>query len=260
MRLDESQSPRTWFQRSLAPLLLSLNLAATGLLAGVILIRQAPSAPTESSLQRDGDSAGSLYSRRESSWVPNLGLLKKDILAYHDTGRWKADTSAVVERAMEALDSRASSNDKPAIVFDIDETALSNWEQIKRADFGYNSKEFDAWVQSARAPPIEPVLDLYRLAKKRGLAIFFISGRAEELREATQKNLREAGYKTWDGVFFKPNDYHEASIVPFKTGERRKITEKGYHILVNIGDQESDLEGGFAERGYKIPNPAYYIP
>jgi hypothetical protein len=29
---------------------------------------------------------------------------------------------------------------------------------------------------------------------------------------------------------------------------------------VNIGDQMSDLDGGFAERTYKLPNPFYFIP
>jgi len=31
-------------------------------------------------------------------------------------------------------------------------------------------------------------------------------------------------------------------------------------IIVNAGDQESDLAGGYAERAYKLPNPFYYIP
>jgi acid phosphatase len=260
MRAYEGQSSATGFHRSLVPLLVCANLVATGLLACLILFPQATFGSREAALSQSRDSVGSVVAHSDSSWVPNLGLLKKDILAYHDNGRWTADIRAVVERAMEARDARAPSVDKPAIVFDIDETALSNWQQIKEADFGYNSKEFDAWVQSARAPPIKPVLDLYRLAKKRGLAIFFITGRAEKLREATEKNLRDAGYETWDGLLLKPNDNHEPSIVPFKSGERRKLTDQGYQILVNIGDQDSDLEGGYAERGFKIANPAYYVP
>jgi hypothetical protein len=30
--------------------------------------------------------------------------------------------------------------------------------------------------------------------------------------------------------------------------------------VVNIGDQFSDLAGGFAERVFKLPNPYYFIP
>jgi acid phosphatase len=30
--------------------------------------------------------------------------------------------------------------------------------------------------------------------------------------------------------------------------------------LLTIGDQESDLAGGFAERGFQLPNPVYFLP
>jgi UDPglucose 6-dehydrogenase len=33
-----------------------------------------------------------------------------------------------------------------------------------------------------------------------------------------------------------------------------------YTVIVNMGDQMSDLEGGFAERTYKLPNPFYFVP
>ena len=33
----------------------------------------------------------------------------------------------------------------------------------------------------------------------------------------------------------------------------------GYLIILNVGDQESDLTGGFADRTFKLPNPFYFI-
>jgi hypothetical protein len=36
--------------------------------------------------------------------------------------------------------------------------------------------------------------------------------------------------------------------------------DQGYTVIVNVGDPMSDLEGGFAERTYKRPNPFYCIP
>jgi hypothetical protein len=38
------------------------------------------------------------------------------------------------------------------------------------------------------------------------------------------------------------------------------IQEKGYTVVVNIGDQFSDLAGGHTERVFKLPNPYYFIP
>jgi hypothetical protein len=37
------------------------------------------------------------------------------------------------------------------------------------------------------------------------------------------------------------------------------ITRRGYRIVVNLGDQRSDLDGGYALRAIKLPNPMYVI-
>jgi hypothetical protein len=58
----------------------------------------------------------------------------------------------------------------------------------------------------------------------------------------------------------KPDDYHENSVIPFKSGARKEIEEKGHTIIVNVGDQYSDLAGGYSERVFKLPDPFYYIP
>jgi acid phosphatase len=50
------------------------------------------------------------------------------------------------------------------------------------------------------------------------------------------------------------------SAVEFKAPERRRIAEQGYTILLSMGDQQSDLAGGYAERTFKLPNPVYYLP
>ena len=52
----------------------------------------------------------------------------------------------------------------------------------------------------------------------------------------------------------------EPSVVPYKTGARRRIERRGFTILANVGDQRSDLAGGYAERRYLIPNPMYLTP
>jgi hypothetical protein len=40
-----------------------------------------------------------------------------------------------------------------------------------------------------------------------------------------------------------------------------KALDAGYHIILNLGDQFSDLNGDpQAERSVKLANPFYYIP
>ena len=93
-----------------------------------------------------------------------------------------------------------------------------------------------------------------------GVPVFFITGRHERLRAATEKNLKDVGYQQWARLFMKPNDYDRKSVIPFKSGARKQIEDEGYTIVVNVGDQYSDLAGGYSERVYKLPDPFYYIP
>jgi len=112
----------------------------------------------------------------------------------------------------------------------------------------------------ARAQPIRPVLELARFAREQGIAVFFLTGRPERLRAATETNLRAAGYE-WTAVLLKPDALNTASAVDFKALERKKLTEQGYVVVVvNMGDQMSDLDGGHAERMHKLPNPFYFVP
>src|SRR5258708_5908619 len=82
-------------------------------------------------------------------------------------------------------------------------------------------------------------------ARELGVAVFFISGRPPNLRDATERNLRDQGYE-WAGVILLPEGAQFASAVDFKAPERRKLTEQGYTIVLSLGDQESDLRGGYA--------------
>ncbi|HKA80841.1 MAG TPA: HAD family acid phosphatase [Xanthobacteraceae bacterium] len=83
---------------------------------------------------------------------------------------------------------------------------------------------------------------------------------SDDNRKATIKNLQDVGYEGWAGLSFRPVTDHNPSVIDYKSGERAKIAAQGYTIIANLGDQRSDLAGGFAERAYKLPNPFYFIP
>lgn len=51
----------------------------------------------------------------------------------------------------------------------------------------------------------------------------------------------------------------ERSVQDYKTEERSKIAAAGYAIIANVGDQQSDLDGGYADCPFKVPNPFYFI-
>ena len=115
----------------------------------------------------------------------------------------------VVDEARTYLESRARLVAQPAIVLDIDETSLSNWPAYKINGWGrVVSGECDiergpcglrAWQAMATSKALKPTLELDKLAKSLGVAVFFISARPPNLREATEKNLRDQGFE-WDEI------------------------------------------------------------
>ncbi len=194
---------------------------------------------------------------------PNLGLLKKNIIQYHDSGAYQQELTQVINKAHQYLIQQANASEKQkklALVLDIDETSLSNYKSIIHRDFTGNRRQIHKEIITADAPAIAPMLKLYNDARKHHIKVFFVTGRTSDERSATIKNLNNAGYHDWAGLYLRPLNYHDKSIIPFKSQARADITKKGYVILASIGDQYSDIKGGYAEKGFKLPNPFYYLP
>jgi predicted secreted acid phosphatase len=191
----------------------------------------------------------------------NLGPLKAQITTYYSSGAWEHDVAAVDGAAERYIDTRVRSRvHRPAIVLDIDDTALSDYAYEKMHDYGYDPKSYDADLVAGKFSVIAPTLSVVRDAAAHGVAVFFITGRRERLRAATLANLRSVGYPTPAGLVLRPPSDHAKSVIPFKSGARRAIAARGYTILAAFGDQYSDLRGGYAEKTYKLPNPMYFIP
>jgi len=167
---------------------------------------------------------------------------------------------AAIDRAVAALKA-----DKPTkslcLVSDIDETILDNRPFIKR-EVAKNARQvnwdaFEQWVHEADCRPLKPSIDLLAYARKKGVAVFLVTGRIEKLRRSTISNLIKAGI-AYDGLYMRP-DLDTSSAVPMKSAYRKKIEDMGYEIVVNIGDQFSDLAGGYAFDNEKLPNKMYFI-
>jgi HAD superfamily, subfamily IIIB (Acid phosphatase) len=201
----------------------------------------------------------------------NIDRHKKQLRAY-ENGAYKDDIKLVLDDALAYVMSRADKVERPAVVLDIDETSLSNWDSIAADDFGYIGAGecsmlpkypcgFPAWISRAGAKAIEPTRKFFDAVRAKNIAVFFITGRHESQRKATILNLHREGFDGWTGLMTRPDDDKRDSIVPFKSGERAKVEtgDKPYHIIATIGDQQSDLDGGHAECGFKIPNPFYFI-
>ena len=144
---------------------------------------------------------------------------------------------------------------KLAIAMDMDETSASSFR------YGSDSPVYDnvaagGSLATGTQTAIKPMLKLYRLAKRRGLAAFMITARPESLglRPVTERNLNDIGYTALAGVYLKPGFTDDTATV--KNSERAEIVKRrGYRIIAMFGDQPTDLEYGFFERGFKYQSP-----
>jgi 5'-nucleotidase (lipoprotein e(P4) family) len=148
-----------------------------------------------------------------------------------------------------------------AIVSDLDETLLDNrpfFETIKnKSEDDISWEAFEEWQKTGRATPLKPTQDLLAYARSKGVAVFFVTGRMERLRRVTIENLLKHGI-AYDGLYMRANgDDQNASTM--KSAYRKQIEDMGFEIVVNIGDQYSDLCGGHAVDCEKLPNKIYFI-
>jgi len=207
-----------------------------------------------------------IYSQRIYSEPANISLLKQDIIKYHDSGLYQQELKAQIKKAQHYIIQQALLNQKNqhpqklALVLDIDETSISNYDYIVKHNFSATKEQIHKEILTANSPAIKPTLALYKEAMKHGVKVFFVTGRNESERAATQKNLIQAGYTNWSGLYLRPVENSPPSIIPFKSKAREKISKQGYTVIASIGDQYSDIRGGYTQKGFKLPNPFYYLP
>jgi hypothetical protein len=220
--------------------------------------------------------------RAEAGQPRNLTGLKSELAYYECSKTYERDFRRVIDKAVSYITVRAKKGTMLALVLDIDETSISNWQEMKANDFGLvedgpcslgspdadgwripaSPCGFNAWILAADAKPLDTVR-LFRAAKDNKVAVFFVTGRKDDdkhaVRDATADNLRKAGYTDWADLLLEPVGFN-STIEQFKTEKRKEITARGYTIIANVGDQYSDLKGGYSERVFKLPNPFYFVP
>ncbi|MFD4503560.1 HAD family acid phosphatase [Streptomyces sp. NPDC058457] len=154
--------------------------------------------------------------------------------------QWLSDVAAVTGPAQTYIDNRATANTsgaKQAIVLDIDNTSLETY--------------FEGGITIPATPP---VLALAQDAHAKGISVFFVSARSDLYNVVTRANLKSVGY-TVDGLYARTvAQLLTESVADFKTSQRKAIEANGYDIIANIGNNTTDLTGGYADTTYKLPD------
>ena len=143
-----------------------------------------------------------------------------------------------------------------AVIFDIDDTLLSSYEYMTKLHFDYDLESWRTWVAKSRGTLIKPMKRVYDRAKKDGYRVFLITGRTEDQRQVTIKNLKQVGIIDYDGLFMMERG--KKDIASFKKNMRNAIEHMGYQIWLNVSDQSGDM-GSKSHYRLKVANPFYHI-
>ncbi|WP_337866632.1 HAD family acid phosphatase [Ignavibacterium sp.] len=190
--------------------------------------------------------------------ILDLRTAKDLVQNYYESGEYDKELNEIYSEAKEQVEKLKITN-RSAAIFDVDDTALSNYQISKRLDFGYDYQIVQDWVMSAKLPAIKQTLEFYNYLKSKNVKLIFLTGRQSEEYDSTFRNLIETGYTDFDTLIVRSERAREIGAALFKSSIRKELTEKGYEIIFCIGDQKSDLEGNYTGIKIKIPNYLYQI-
>jgi predicted secreted acid phosphatase len=104
------------------------------------------------------------------------------------------------------------------------------------------------------------VRDFYKMVRQKGVRTVFLTGRSQRHFAATTKNLKDAGYEGYDTLIVRSIEDEKVPAGLYKLKKRQELTKAGYTIIMNLGDLESDMYGGYSGIPVKLPNKLYCFP
>lgn len=133
----------------------------------------------------------------------------------------------------------------PAVIVDIDETLLDNspymaWMVRSHKEYA-SGGTWREWIDQRAAESLAGATKFLGHCDARGVAIFYISNRAEAQREATLDNLRRQGF---------PQAQSERLLLRTQTTgsskeSRRQEVMQRFDVLLLLGDNLSDCDVAF---------------
>ena len=188
----------------------------------------------------------------------NLTIAKNEVKRYYESGKFDEELNAVIEEAKKKFE-KTEFKENFVVIFDVDETALNNYELAEKMGFGYVYDMNKEWNAEMKAPAIPQVKELYDFLLSKGAKIIFLTGRNFYEYEVTYQNLVKEGYTVFDTLITQIGEETKMKAKDFKSNKRVWLTKNGYEIIATVGDQWTDLEGEYHGIQIKIPNYLYMI-
>jgi 5'-nucleotidase (lipoprotein e(P4) family) len=166
----------------------------------------------------------------------------------------------------------------PAVIVDIDETVLDNSSyqaRMVRDDTAFSPATWDAWVEEERATAIPGARDFAQYAAARGVTVFYVTNRTQNVEDATRRNLAAVGFPIDAAVDTVLTRGERPEWQASAKGPRRAYVAQRYRVLLLVGDDLGDFvadasgtpevrrartaphEGWWGRRWIMVPNPTY---
>jgi predicted secreted acid phosphatase len=167
---------------------------------------------------------------------------------------YERDLKVICDKALEHF-KQLPVTANAAVVFDLDETLLSNYALADTTNFVWTVEDAYTFRQNSTCPAIKPVRELYAALKGLSFKIIFLTSRRDTLTQRTIDNLASQGM-SYDELILLPIDLFNQGIShgAWKAATRAALSQR-YTIVGNVGDSESDFEG--EHNGYKVKLPNY---
>ena len=186
-----------------------------------------------------------------SSWAPPCSpgsALVNATLWMQSAAEYRAAALQTYAAARIALDRELAapgdSSKPPAIILDLDETALDNSRYAARSIDRNTTFNFDAnwnaWVAEASSTAIPGAKEFLVYASSRGVTPFYITNRGTDLEADTRRNLQSLGFPlgTTEDTLLVRGARPEWS---YDKTPRRDFVASRYRVLLLLGDDLNDF-------------------
>jgi hypothetical protein len=147
--------------------------------------------------------------------------------------QWVADVRTALRGARPYVKQRvatAEPGERLAVNFDVDNTVLAT--------------HYDPGA------PIPPIARFSRFLERQGVAMVFNTARPPAQRGFTKAQLQKAGYPV-DGLCLGTPGL---TIPAGKQACRDRYADRGWTLVANVGNNDTDFLGDGYERAYRLPN------
>jgi 5'-nucleotidase (lipoprotein e(P4) family) len=179
-------------------------------------------------------------------WMQRSVEFKANALSIYELGRIRLD-QALAEKNWTAAPAEQKGdyqNLPPAVVLDIDETAMDNsayqvWMMENNQSF--STKTWDQFCAAQISTAIPGAVEFTKYAESKGVKIFYITNRGANTEKDTRENMAKLGFPIGGNVdtFLMQNEKPDWGSAK---GTRRAVIAKDYRILLSFGDNFGDFD------------------